>query len=241
MIGVVVVTHGQLATELVNAAETIVGDLPNFAAVSIGWHEDVQDARDEIAAAIERVRQPGGVLLATDMFGGTPSNLGITFLEQDKIEIVTGVNLPMLIKAASLQGRRASLTEVARMLREHGRNAIWVASDLLAGAPSPSGVDAAHREEGMMTRECVIRNRLGLHARAAAKFVHTATRYHVADPRQPRRPDDGRQEHHGHPAAGGRAPARTVVITADGADEADAVDALCRLVEGGFGEELWNA
>ncbi len=84
MIGVVVVTHGQLATELVNAAETIVGDLPHFAAVSIGWHEDVQDARDAIAAAIERVRQPGGVLLATDMFGGTPSNLGITFLEQDK-------------------------------------------------------------------------------------------------------------------------------------------------------------
>ena len=135
MIGVVVVTHGQLATELVNAAETIVGDLPNFAAVSIGWHEDVQDARDAIAAAIERVKRPGGVLLATDMFGGTPSNLGITFLEQDKIEIVTGVNLPMLIKAASLK-EAASLTEIARMLREHGRNAIWVASDLLTGASS---------------------------------------------------------------------------------------------------------
>lgn len=135
MIGVVVVTHGQLATELVNAAETIVGDLPNFSAVSIGWHEDVQDARDAIAAAIERVRQPGGVLLATDMFGGTPSNLGITFLEPDKIEVVTGVNLPMLIKAASLE-EAASLTEIARMLREHGRNAIWVASDLLTGASS---------------------------------------------------------------------------------------------------------
>ena len=134
MIGVVVVTHGQLATELVNAAETIVGDLPNFSAVSIGWHEDVQDAREAIAAAIERVKQPGGVLLATDMFGGTPSNLGITFLEQDKIEIVTGVNLPMLIKAASLKDA-ASLTAVARSLREHGRNAIWVASDLLSGVP----------------------------------------------------------------------------------------------------------
>jgi PTS system mannose-specific IIA component len=136
MIGVVVVTHGQLATELVNAAETIVGDLPNFTAVSIGWHEDVQDARDAIAAAIERVRQPGGVLLATDMFGGTPSNLGITFLEQDRIEIVTGVNLPMLIKAASVKEEK-SLTDIARMLREHGRNAIWVASDLLSGASEP--------------------------------------------------------------------------------------------------------
>ena len=136
MIGVVVVTHGQLATELVNAAETIVGDLPNFTAVSIGWHEDVQDARDAIAAAIERVRQPGGVLLATDMFGGTPSNLGITFLEQDRIEIITGVNLPMLIKAASVKEGQ-SLTDLARLLREHGRNAIWVASDLLSGASEP--------------------------------------------------------------------------------------------------------
>jgi PTS system mannose-specific IIA component len=142
MIGVVVVTHGQLATELVNAAETIVGDLPNFSAVSIGWHEDVQDARDAIAAAIERVRQPGGVLIATDMFGGTPSNLGITFLEQDKIEVVTGVNLPMLIKAASLK-EAASLTEIARLLREHGRTAIWVASDLLSGA---SGASSAARD-----------------------------------------------------------------------------------------------
>ncbi|MDP3716893.1 MAG: hypothetical protein Q8T13_03905 [Acidobacteriota bacterium] len=146
MIGVVVVTHGQLATELVNAAETIVGDLPHFAAVSIGWHEDVQDARDAIAAAIARVQQPGGVLLATDMFGGTPSNLGITFLKEDAVEIVTGVNLPMLIKAANLPDG-PHLTEVARMLREHGRNAIWVASDLLtgaggagaAGAPGASG------------------------------------------------------------------------------------------------------
>ena len=76
MIGVVVVTHGQLATELVNAAEMIVGDLPQFTAVSIGWHDDVNDAREEIAQAIERVRGDAGVLLLTDMFGGTPSNLG---------------------------------------------------------------------------------------------------------------------------------------------------------------------
>ncbi|HET9704249.1 MAG TPA: PTS sugar transporter subunit IIA [Vicinamibacterales bacterium] len=141
MIGVVVVTHGQLATELVNAAETIVGDLPHFAAVSIGWHEDVQDARDAIAAAIARVAQPAGVLIATDMFGGTPSNLGITFLEEDKVEIVTGVNLPMLIKAASLKDA-ASLIDVARSLREHGKNAIWVASDLLTGAPDAPGAPA---------------------------------------------------------------------------------------------------
>ncbi len=136
MIGVVVVTHGQLAIELVNAAETIVGDLPTFTAVSIGWHEDVQDARDEIAAAIGRVQGTEGVLIATDMFGGTPANLGITFLEPDKVEVVTGVNLPMLIKAANLRERQ-DLTGVARSLREHGRNAIWVASDLLKGSTPP--------------------------------------------------------------------------------------------------------
>jgi PTS system mannose-specific IIA component len=132
VIGVVVVTHGQLATELVNAAETIVGDLPRFAAVSIGWHEDTQDARDEIAEAIARVQQDQGVLILTDMFGGTPANLAMTFLAQGKVEVITGVNLPMLIKLASTT-EPADLLQVAREMREHGRNAIWVASDLLRG------------------------------------------------------------------------------------------------------------
>jgi PTS system mannose-specific IIA component len=135
MIGVVVVTHGHLATELLNAAETIVGDLPRFTAVSIGWHEDVQDARDEIAAAIGRVQAEHGTLLLTDMFGGTPSNLGITFLDVGKVEVVTGVNLPMLIKVASMTDGTDLLT-AARELREHGKNAIWVASDLLRGEKS---------------------------------------------------------------------------------------------------------
>jgi mannose PTS system EIIA component len=132
MIGVVVVTHGQLATELVNGAEAIVGDLPQFAAVSIGWHEDTEDAREEIAQAIARVRQDQGVLILTDMFGGTPSNLAMTFLAQGGIEVVTGVNLPMLIKLASMT-EQADVLAVAREMREHGRNAIWVASDLLRG------------------------------------------------------------------------------------------------------------
>src|ERR1051326_7843935 len=102
MIGVVVVTHGQLATELLNAAEMIVGELPRFAAVSIGWHDDVNDAREEIKQAIHRVAGEAGVLILTDMFGGTPSNIGITFVEPDKVEVITGVNLPMLIKLAGI-------------------------------------------------------------------------------------------------------------------------------------------
>jgi mannose PTS system EIIA component len=132
VIGVVVVTHGQLATELVNAAEMIVGDLPSFTAVSIGWHDEVNDAREDIAQAIERVRGEDGVLLLTDMFGGTPSNLAMTFLEKDRLEVITGVNLPMLIKLAGSR-HSADLLQVARDMREHGRNAIWVASDLLRG------------------------------------------------------------------------------------------------------------
>ncbi len=127
-----VVTHGQLATELVNAAEMIVGDLPQFTAVSIGWHDDVNDAREDIAKAIERVRGEEGVLLLTDMFGGTPSNLGMTFLEKDRLEVITGVNLPMLIKLAGSRNS-AELLAVAKEMREHGRNAIWVASDFLRG------------------------------------------------------------------------------------------------------------
>jgi PTS system mannose-specific IIA component len=132
MIGVVVVTHGQLAVELLNAAETIVGDLPQFAAVSIGWHEDTQDAREEISQAIGRVRRGQGVLILTDMFGGTPANLAMTFLAEQNVEVITGVNLPMLIKLAGL-GEQADLLTAAREMRDQGRNAIWVASDLLRG------------------------------------------------------------------------------------------------------------
>jgi PTS system mannose-specific IIA component len=138
-VGVVVVTHGQLAAELLNAAEMIVGDLPHFAAVSIGWHEDVEQARGEIGKAIERVRgkvatpeQPAGVLVLTDMFGGTPANLGVTFLETDKVEVITGLNLAMLMKLARPL-KDTDLLTLAREIREQGRNAIWVASDLIRG------------------------------------------------------------------------------------------------------------
>lgn len=132
MVGVVVVTHGQLARELLNAAEAIVGDLPRFVAVSVGWHDDVGDAREEIRLAILQVQDGTGVLVLTDMFGGTPSNLAMTFLEPDTVEVVTGVNLPMLIKLHSLR-ESSSLTAVARELRETGRKAIHVASDLMLG------------------------------------------------------------------------------------------------------------
>ena len=130
LIGVVVVTHGQLATELVNAAETIVGDLPQFTAVSIGWHDDVTIAREAIAAAIEKVDGGRGVLLLTDMFGGTPTNLGLSFLAAGSRDVVTGANLPMLIKLAKIT-ETGDLSSVSQQICEHGRAAIRVASDLL--------------------------------------------------------------------------------------------------------------
>jgi PTS system mannose-specific IIA component len=126
MIGIVVVTHGRVAEELVNAARNIVGEVPAIAAVSIGWGDDSAAAN----GAIERgLREVGGTaLVLTDMFGGTPTNLSLPFLSGD-VEIVTGVNLPMLIKACGL--RDGSLVEVARAVREQGKGAIYVASEVL--------------------------------------------------------------------------------------------------------------
>ena len=126
MIGIVVVTHGRVAEELVNAARNIVGEVPAIAAVSIGWSDDSAAAN----GAIERgLREVGGTaLVLTDMFGGTPTNLSLPFLSGD-VEIVTGVNLPMLIKACGL--RDGSLVEVARAVREQGKGAIYVASEVL--------------------------------------------------------------------------------------------------------------
>ena len=139
-VGVVVVTHGQLAAELLNAAEMIVGDLPHFTAVSIGWHDDVDLAREEIGRAIERVRAKvetpdnpgGGVLVLADMFGGTPANLGVTFLDTNKVEVITGLNLAMLMKLARPL-KDTDLLTLAREIRDQGRHAIWVASDLIRG------------------------------------------------------------------------------------------------------------
>ena len=142
-LGVVVVTHGQLANELVNSAEMIVGDLPNFTAVSIGWHDDVDQAKEEIGRAIERMRggaiavapqsgaEAADVLVLADMFGGTPANLAVTFVDSH-VEVITGVNLPMLLKLARPPAGM-DLQTLARDMREHGRNAIWVASELLKG------------------------------------------------------------------------------------------------------------
>jgi PTS system mannose-specific IIA component len=131
LIGGVVVTHGNLAAELVNAAETIVGGINHITAVSIGWHDEVENAREEIGRAIKKVNTGAGVLVLTDMFGGTPTNLACTFLGEAPIEVVTGVNLPMIIKLADQQPDE-TLATVARRVRDQGQKNIYLASEVLA-------------------------------------------------------------------------------------------------------------
>lgn len=127
----VIVTHGYLANELLAAAEMIVGPVSHITSVSIGWHDDVDAARHEIERAIARVSQERGVLIMTDMFGGTPTNIASMFLADGQIEVVTGVNLPMVIKLAS-QTQNESLAEVAIRVRTEGREGIYLAGELLA-------------------------------------------------------------------------------------------------------------
>jgi mannose PTS system EIIA component len=134
MIGGLIVTHGRLAIELLNAAEMIVGEIHHITAVSLGWHDDVDMATSMIEKALERVKTPDGVLILTDMFGGTPTNICSTFLDEANVEIVTGVNLPMLIKFAQM-GEGQKLSAAAKAVKEQGQSSIYIASQLLAPKP----------------------------------------------------------------------------------------------------------
>ncbi|HJU91800.1 MAG TPA: PTS sugar transporter subunit IIA [Pyrinomonadaceae bacterium] len=135
----VIVTHGHLAGELLAAAEMIVGPISHIAAVSIGWHDDVDAAREEVQRAISRVSQDKGVLLLTDMFGGTPTNIASMFLEDGLVEVITGVNLPMVIKLASATAED-SLSDIAQKICDQGRQGIYNAGALLA-PPSKTGAN----------------------------------------------------------------------------------------------------
>ncbi len=130
MIGTVIITHGTLAQELKAAAELIVGGLEGCEAVSIHPGEDMNEAENRIREAIKRVDNGKGALILTDLFGGTPSNLSLTFLESDRVEVVSGVNLPMLLSLATGRGEK-SLAELAEKAMEAGKKNITVASKIL--------------------------------------------------------------------------------------------------------------
>ena len=130
MVGALVVSHGHLAQELVASAEMIAGEISYIQAVSIGWHDDVNDARREIEKRLGEVDTGKGVLILTDMFGGTPSNIAYSFHEPGKVDIVTGANLPMNIRNAG-QKEGEKLESLARAVRDQGRSSIAMGSEFL--------------------------------------------------------------------------------------------------------------
>ncbi len=130
LVGALVVTHGQLGQELVSAAQAIVGEISHMAAVSIGWNDDVNESKKKIEQGVSEVDQGKGVIILTDMFGGTPSNLSLPLLKKNELEIVTGVNLPMVIKLANQSGAD-SLSELVSKVKKQGQSHISIASELL--------------------------------------------------------------------------------------------------------------
>jgi len=130
MIGLVLVTHGQLASEFIRAMEHVVGPQEQIEAICIGPEDDMEARRNDIAEAMERVDTGAGVIILTDLFGGTPSNLAISLMKSDKTEVIAGVNLPMLIR---LEGARKNMDVKAAVAaaREAGRKYISVASEIL--------------------------------------------------------------------------------------------------------------
>ena len=133
MIGIVIVTHRQLGDALIDAAVSIIGSQPQkTVAVSIDLNESAEVLRDRISQGIKKVEQQEGVLILTDMFGGTPSNLSYSFLEEGQVEVLSGVNLPILIKALNFR-KKADLSELAKTLEESGKKSISLASGILKG------------------------------------------------------------------------------------------------------------
>lgn len=124
------ITHGQLGRELLVAAQTIVGEIPHIAAVSLGWNDDVEESKKIVEEAVGKVNQGKGVIILTDMFGGTPSNISLSLLQRDQLEIITGVNLPMIIKLGSQSGRE-DLSGLASEVKEQGQKHISIASEVL--------------------------------------------------------------------------------------------------------------
>lgn len=129
MIGVLIITHGNLGDELIQSAELIRGRLDGVSAISMDPTKGVEELKKEITSGIKKVDKGSGVLVLTDLFGGTPSNLSLSFLKEGKLEVVTGVNLPMLLKLEDI--REKNLTEFASAVRDYGTRNILLASEIL--------------------------------------------------------------------------------------------------------------
>ncbi len=135
MIGIILVTHSQLGDALIEAAQFVLGHSPEaLSAVSVCLEDDPEAMRKKIAAAIKNVNQKNGILLLTDMFGGTPSNLSYSFLDEGSIEVLSGVNLPILIKSINAR-KKQTLPDLVHTLEKYGKRSISVASGILKGTP----------------------------------------------------------------------------------------------------------
>ncbi len=132
MIGLVLVTHGKLAKEFISATEHVVGPQKNVKAICIGSDDDMEKRREDIMRAVKAVDTGDGVIVLTDMFGGTPSNLSISILGKGKVEVIAGINLPMLIRLASVRDS-GTLSDAVEQAQEAGRKYISIASRVLAG------------------------------------------------------------------------------------------------------------
>ena len=133
MIGIVLVAHGKLATEFKRALEHVVGVQTNMTAINIDADDDMEIRRKEISEAVQTVETGSGVIILTDLFGGTPSNIAISMMQDDKIEVIAGINLPMLVKLAKLR-ETATISQAAEQAQEAGRKYIHVASKVLQGS-----------------------------------------------------------------------------------------------------------
>lgn len=134
MIGKLILTHGGLARELLSAAQTISGRLSAFEALSLDWNDGLEEAKAQIAAAIQRLEQGEGVLILTDMYGGTPCNVASLFHQPGKVEILTGVNLPMVLRLACQSAEDGDLSKVAKWLQAKGQRSLCLVSDMVPGS-----------------------------------------------------------------------------------------------------------
>lgn len=141
MIGLILVTHGLLAEEFVHAMEHVVGPQEKIATVCIGPHDDMEKRRGEIARAIKTVDSGSGVIILTDLFGGTPSNLAISLLEAGRVEVIAGINLPILIRLAGAR-KSMNVVEAVEAAKTAGRNYITVASEFLGQETRKQGAKA---------------------------------------------------------------------------------------------------
>ncbi|MCX7635134.1 MAG: PTS fructose transporter subunit IIA [Syntrophales bacterium] len=130
MIGIIITTHGNLGAELIKAAELIKGSLKGVVHISVDQTTGLEEVRKEISGAIKKLDEGQGVVILTDLFGGTPSNISLSFLKEGKVEVITGVNLPMLLKVTDLRDKM-KLLDFARHIRDYGIKNIYLASEIL--------------------------------------------------------------------------------------------------------------